>query len=1230
MKKSEKLIELENRLQNEILILDGAMGTMIQQYKLQELDFRRQFFENSKKDLKGNNELLNLTRPDVIKAIHRQYLDAGAEIIETNTFNGNYFSQQEYGLQDWVTKINLAAAKLACEARDEYMKDNPGRRVYVAGALGPMSKTLSISSDVNRPEYRDVTFNQLVKAYDEQARALIQGGVDILLPETSFDTLNFKACLFALQNIFEERNEKLPLMLSATITDLSGRTLSGQTVEAFWNSVRHVKPLSIGLNCALGAAEIRPYIAEMSRIADCFVSCYPNAGLPNPLSPTGYDETPDSIANALGEFADSRFLNIVGGCCGTTPSHIAAIAKKVKSSRPRVIPAVAKRTRLSGLEPLNLVSEGERPFYMIGERTNVTGSPKFAALIKEKKYSEALSVARSQVENGANIVDVCFDEGLLDSRASMIHFLNLVASEPEISKVPVMVDSSKWEVLEAGLQCLQGKCIVNSISLKEGENNFLKEARLAQKYGAAVVVMAFDENGQAATREDKIRIAQRAYKLLIEKINFDPCDIIFDANILTVATGMEEHNTYAMDFIEAVREIKKTCPGVLTSGGISNLSFSFRGNNKVREAMHSVFLYHAIRAGLDMGIVNAGMLEIYEEIDPELRDLCEAVILNKHKNASEALIAWADAHKADKSGSGQVKKEQDEWRLFDLEERIAHSLVKGIDTFIVEDTEEARKKLPRPLDVIEGPLMSGMKVVGELFGQGKMFLPQVVKSARVMKKAVAYLEPYMEEEKKRTGLQNQGTMVIATVKGDVHDIGKNIVGVVMACNGYKVIDLGVMVPGTKIFEEAKKNNADLIGLSGLITPSLDEMITNAKEMERLGFETPLLIGGATTSRVHTAVKIDPHYSGPVIHVSDASLVVEACRNLIGTKSKERAKEIKLVSKEVREAYQKTATVDLVSLSEARNKKFKCDWDKLDISAPSQVGVFEIPVRTEDVVNYIDWSPFFWTWELKGLYPKIFENQKYGAEAKKLFNDGQKLLTQAVLNKKINPKILVGIFPSWSVGDDVVVQLDKNKNNLKTFHFLRQQRAKDVVNGTHYCLSDFIAPRDSGKSDYFGCFVVSAGAEIERWAKEFENKNDDYSSIMAKAIGDRFAEALAEYAHKNVREAFGFGRTENLSYEDLIAEKYKGIRPAPGYPACPDHTSKFLIWEILDVKNRIGVELTESAMMTPASSVSGFYLNHPEAKYFHVGKIGEDQLLDMAQRRAVEKSYLEKWLAPLLV
>ncbi len=1232
MKKSQKWIEIENRLQKEIFVLDGAMGTMIQQYKLDEKDFREGFFDKHPKDLKGNNELLCLTRPKIIKEIHRGYLDAGATIIETNTFNGNYFSQLEYGLQEWVVKINLAAARVAVEARDEFLKQNPGSAAYVAGALGPMSKTLSMSADVNRPEYREVTFNQLVKAYEEQARALLEGGVDILLPETSFDTLNFKACLFAIQNIQDEKGERIPLMLSATITDLSGRTLSGQTVEAFWNSVRHVKPLSVGLNCALGAKEIRPYIAELSKIADCFISCYPNAGLPNPLSPTGYDETPESIATDLGEFADAGFVNFVGGCCGTTPPHIAAIAKKVKGKKPRVIPEIPHRTRLSGLEPVTLVCEGERPFYMIGERTNVTGSPKFSALIKEKKYSEALSVARSQVENGANIIDVCFDEGLLDSKAAMVHFLNLMASEPEISRVPVMVDSSKWEVIEAGLQCLQGKGIVNSISLKEGENNFLHEARLAQKYGAAVVVMAFDEQGQAATRDEKIRICQRAYKLLTEKLDFDPCDIIFDANILTVATGMDEHNSYAMDFIQAITEIKRTCPGVLTSGGVSNLSFSFRGNNKVREAMHSVFLYHAIRAGMDMGIVNAGMLEIYEEIDPELRRLCENVILNKHTNASEELINWAEAHKTDKSAVSSPKKEQEEWRALSLEDRIKQALVKGIDSHIVEDTEEARKKFPRPLDVIEGPLMEGMKVVGELFGQGKMFLPQVVKSARVMKKAVAHLEPYMEEEKKRTGLQNQGTMVIATVKGDVHDIGKNIVGVVMACNGYKVIDLGVMVPGPTIFQEAKKHNADMIGLSGLITPSLDEMITNAKEMERQGFKIPLLIGGATTSRVHTAVKIDPHYSGPVVHVSDASLVVEACRSLIGEKSSERGKEIKENSKVIRESYNSGAGQDLVSFAEARAKKYNCDWKAQELPKPSRTGIFEIPVRADDVIDYIDWSPFFWSWELKGVYPKIFENPKYGDEAKKLFKDAQTLLRRALFEQKIRPKILVGILPACSEEEDVIVECptESGGSETKRFFFLRQQRKKDAVSGTHYCLSDFIAPKSTGMKDHLGCFVVTAGPEIEVWAKKFEKENDDYNSILVKAIGDRMAEALAEYAHKKTREIFGFGLSENLSSEDLIAEKYRGIRPAPGYPACPDHTAKFTLWEMLKVKDRIGVELTETAVMSPASSVSGFYFVHPEAKYFHVGKIAQDQLHEMAKRRAVELNYLEKWLAPQLI
>jgi 5-methyltetrahydrofolate--homocysteine methyltransferase len=937
MKKNATLLELEKTLQNKILFLDGAMGTMIQTYKLQEEDFRHGHFENHPKDLKGNNDLLVFTRPEVIKEIHTQYLAAGADIIETNTFSGTRLAQKDYDLEHIVYDLNFTAAKIAKEACADFMKKNPSRKCYVAGALGPTNRTASLSPDVNNPAYRAVTFDELVDNYYEQTKALIEGGVDILLPETTFDTLNLKACIFAIEKYQDEVGIKFPLMLSVTITDASGRTLSGQTVEAFWHSVRHAKPLSVGINCALGAKEMRPYIEELSKIADCFISCYPNAGLPNPLSPTGYDETPLKTAQFVAEFAQSGFINILGGCCGTTPPHIEAIAKKVSPLAPRKIPHLKAATKLSGLEPLIIEDIPGKPFYMVGERTNVTGSPLFAKLIKAGNFDEALSVARQQVENGANIIDINFDEGLLDSKACMVHFLNLVASEPDISRVPVMVDSSKWEVLEAGLKCIQGKAIVNSISLKEGEENFLKQARLIQQYGAAVVIMAFDENGQAADKDEKVRICKRAYDLLIKKLDFDPHDIIFDANILTVATGIEEHNSYGVNFIEAVKELKRVCPGALTSGGVSNLSFSFRGNNIVREAIHSVFLFHAIKAGLDMGIVNAGMLAVYDEINPVLREKCEAVVLNKHPNATEELLDLAEQLK---STNKKEEKHKEEWRAFSLEERIGHSLVKGIDAYVDEDTEEARQKYGRPLNVIEGPLMEGMKIVGDLFGQGKMFLPQVVKSARVMKKAVAYLEPFMEEEKRQNAAntREQGVFVIATVKGDVHDIGKNIVGVVLACNGYKVIDLGVMVSCQKILDEAIKHKADIIGLSGLITPSLDEMIYVAKEMERQGFKVPLLIGGATTSKAHTAIKISPHYQAPIAHVGDASLVIEVCNNLLSPEKKSAyALELKNLYEKIREKHLsgQNGKSDLISYEEARAHSFPTNWDEIEIAKPSR-------------------------------------------------------------------------------------------------------------------------------------------------------------------------------------------------------------------------------------------------------------------------------------------------------
>lgn len=1223
MKKHSTLLELEKTLSEKILILDGAMGTMIQTYKLQEEDFRKGHFENHPSDLKGNNDLLSLTRPDVIYAIHTEYLTAGADIIETNTFSGTRIAQKDYDLESAVYDINFQSAKLAKKACTDFMAKNPDRKCYVAGALGPTNRTLSMSPDVNNPAFRTVTFDELVQNYYEQVKALIEGGADILLPETTFDTLNIKAAIFAIEKFQEEVQIKFPLMLSVTITDASGRTLSGQTTEAFWNSVRHAKPLSVGLNCALGAKEMRPYLEELSKIADCFVSCYPNAGLPNPLSPTGYDETPIMTAKSVGEFADAGFINILGGCCGTTPDHINAIAKKCKPKAPRKIPEIKKATRLSGLEPFTIEDTHNKPFYMVGERTNVTGSPLFAKLIKAGNFDEALSVARQQVENGANIIDINFDEGLLDSKACMVHFLNLVASEPDISRVPVMIDSSKWEVIEAGLKCVQGKAIVNSISLKEGEEKFLEQARLIQRYGAAAVIMAFDEQGQAASQSEKVRICKRAYDLLVEKLDFDPNDIIFDANILTVATGIEEHNAYGVNFIEAVREIKKVCPGALTSGGVSNLSFSFRGNNIVREAIHSVFLYHAIKAGLDMGIVNAGMLGVYDELNPELKEKCEAVVLNLNDNATEELLELAEKLKGQNSNKGEVKV--DEWRSLPLEERISYAMVKGLDQYIEIDTEEARTKLGRPLNVIEGPLMDGMKIVGNLFGEGKMFLPQVVKSARVMKKAVAYLEPFMEQEKleAKEVVREQGVFVIATVKGDVHDIGKNIVGVVLACNGYKVIDLGVMVSTQKILDAAIEHKADIIGLSGLITPSLDEMVHVAKEMERQGFKVPLLIGGATTSKAHTAIKIAQHYNSPMAHVGDASLVIEVCTNLLSPERRDayvKQMNESFESLRQRHANQSQENV-LIPYDEAKAHAFKTNWDQVEIAKPTKTGIFNIDISLEEVVPYIDWSPFFWTWELKGTYPKILGNEKYGQEAQKLFNDAQLLLNQIIKKQIFQPKVLVGIFPAYSQGDDVVV------NNNTRLHFLRQQKEKLGDDGVYHSLADFIAPE--GHNDYFGGFVVTAGHEVETFAKTFQDKNDDYSSIMVKAIGDRIAEALAELAHKKVREIFGYGLDENLSNDDLIKEKYRGVRPAPGYPACPDHTEKQILWDLLEADDRTKVTLTENFAMNPPSSVSGFYFNHPEAKYFNVGSLGQDQIEDYAKRKGVSKEYIEKWLSPNL-
>lgn len=1225
MKKAPSFKDLSELLQSRHLILDGGMGTMIQSYKLEEPDFRNDALKNHSKLLKGNNDLLSITRPDVVREIHAQYLRAGADVIETNTFSSTSIAQADYALESLVGEINRASVVLAKEAVAQVSAELPGRKLYIAGAIGPTNRTASLSPDVNNPAFRAVTFKQLEQSYFEQALALVQGGVDLLLVETIFDTLNAKAALFAVERCFNEVGYQLPVMVSVTITDQSGRTLSGQTAKAFWYSVQHARPFSVGINCALGAHEMRPFLQELASVAPCFMSCYPNAGLPNPLSETGYDETPADTARALGDIADDHLLNIVGGCCGTTPEHISAIRERIIDSAPRRAAPIKGTLSLAGLEPL--VATPDNPFILVGERTNVTGSPKFRKLIEEDKFEDALSVARQQVENGANIIDVNFDEGLLDSEACMTRFLNLIASEPDIARVPLMIDSSKWSVLEAGLQCVQGKAIVNSISLKEGEEKFKEQARTIASYGAAMVVMAFDEKGQAATLDDKVRICKRAFKILTEEVGIPAHDIIFDPNVLTVATGIEEHNSYAYDFIEAVREIRSTCPGCLTSGGISNVSFSFRGNNKVREAMHSVFLFHAIKAGLDMGIVNAGMLEVYEEIEPELLEKVEDVILNRHDGATEALIEIAERYKG-QSTERDVSAAL-EWRKLPLAERITHSLVKGVVEYIEADTEEARQSLGKPLAVIEGPLMDGMKHVGDLFGAGKMFLPQVVKSARVMKRAVAYLQPFMEAEKAAMGAsQDEKTFVIATVKGDVHDIGKNIVGVVLACNGYRVIDLGVMVSCQEIMKAARENNADLIGMSGLITPSLDEMANNLKEFVHEGIRTPVLIGGATTSRAHTAIKLAPHYEGPVVHVADASLAVEVCTNLLSSERfTQYVEDLKTNQEQVRRAFAAgRGEQSFISLETARQKRFP--YREYDAETPSILGTHtfkDIPLA--DVAAFFDWSPLFWTWGLKGSYPSILENKSYGEQAREIYKEGQALLSRVISERRFRLEAVVGIFPAAADHDDVVIyDTTAAHHELERFCFLRQQREREGLH--NLCLADFIAPKQMHRKDYMGLFAVVCHG-VDDFAQEFENRGDDYQSIMTKALGDRFAEALAEYMHKQVRDLWGYGKNESLSVEGLIREEYRGIRPAPGYPACPEHTEKQKIWDVLKVQSAIGLSLTESFAMTPASSVSGFYFSHPDAKYFNVGKIDQDQLHDYAKRKGMSLEEAERWLAPNL-
>ncbi|MCX7874670.1 MAG: methionine synthase [Melioribacteraceae bacterium] len=1222
-----KFEQLKKLLNEKILVLDGSMGVFIQKFKLTEDQFRGERFKNHPVDLKGNNDILVLTQPDIIKSIHRKYLEAGSDIIETNTFNGTAISQSDYKTENLVYEINIEAAKIAKEVANDFTNLDPSKPRFVAGSIGPTNKTLSISPDVNDPSFRAITFDELALAFKEQARGLIDGGVDILLIETMIDTLNAKAAIYGIMELCDEINSDIPIMISGSIIDMSGRTLSGQNTEAFWISIAHTKNLlSVGLNCSLGPKQIRPFIEELSRIANVFVSLYPNAGLPNEFG--GYDESPESMSVVLEEFAKEGFFNIIGGCCGTTPDHIKAFSEIAKKYPPRKIPEIKPLLRLSGLEPL--IFYPETNFVNIGERTNVAGSKKFAKLIREKKYEEALSVAREQIENGAQIIDVNMDEGLIDSEEAMTKFLKLVASEPEIAKVPVMIDSSKWSVIEAGLKCLQGKGIVNSISLKEGEEVFREHAKKILRYGAAVIVMAFDENGQADTYERKIEICKRAYDILVNEVGFPPQDIIFDPNIFAIATGIEEHNTYAINYIEATRWIKKNLPLAKVSGGVSNLSFSFRGNDKIREAMHSAFLYHAIEAGMDMGIVNAGQLEVYENIPKDLLEKVEDVIFNRKPNATETLIEYANSIiKSDDDKKFVVE----EWRNLNVQERLKHSLVKGITDYIEQDLEDARKIYSNPLDIIEGPLMNGMNLVGDLFGSGKMFLPQVVKSARVMKKAVAYLIPFIEEQNRITGnTKKNGLVLLATVKGDVHDIGKNIVGVVLGCNNYDIIDLGVMVPSDKIISTAVEKNVDVIGLSGLITPSLDEMVHVAKEMERLKLNIPLLIGGATTSRIHTAVKIAPEYSNVTIHVIDASKSVGVVSNLLNEEQKEiYINKIKDEYNNLKIEHEKRhKQKDFVSLSYARENKFKLDWKNYQPPKPNFLGVKTFnSFPLSEIKKYIDWTPFFLTWELKGKYPSIFENKDYGNEAKKLFDDANNLLEKVINEKLLEANAVIGIFPANSFEDDIEIY-NENKNGLiGILHTLRQQtlKAKEIP---YLALSDFIAPKELNIKDYIGMFAVTTGIGIEKLIEEFEKNHDDYNSIMIKAIADRLAEAFAELLHEKIRkEIWGYSPFENFSNEELIAEKYQGIRPAPGYPAQPDHSEKITIWKLLDVEKNTSIKLTESLAMYPAASVCGIYFSHPEAKYFNIGKIQKDQVEDYKRRKGISLKEVEKWLRPIL-
>jgi 5-methyltetrahydrofolate--homocysteine methyltransferase len=1220
-----RLEQLSQALKERIIVLDGGMGTMIQNLKLDESAFRGDRFADYDRDVQGNNDLLNLTQPALLRNIHADYLEAGADIIETNTFNSTQLSQADYGLESVAKELNVAAAQLARKVADEFTARDPARPRFVAGAVGPTSRTASISPDVNNPGYRNVDFQTLVDNYYEAVEGLVEGGCDLILIETIFDTLNAKAAIYGTQQYFEDSGITLPIMISGTITDASGRTLSGQTTEAFWNSIAHTRPISVGLNCALGADALRPYVEELSAKADTYVSAHPNAGLPNEFGE--YDQTPEEMADIIEGFARDGFLNIIGGCCGSRPDHIEAIANAVSKYPPRKIPSPKPALRLAGLEPYT--GDENTLFINVGERTNVTGSKRFLRLIKEEQYEEALSVARDQVENGAQIIDINMDEGMLDSKEVMETFLKLVASEPDISRVPLMIDSSKWEVIEAGLRCVQGKAVVNSISLKEGEEEFLKRANDCLRYGAAVVVMAFDEKGQADTFERKTQICKRSYDLLVAE-GFNPADIIFDPNIFAIATGIEEHNNYAVDFINAARWIRKNLPHASISGGVSNVSFSFRGNDAVREAIHSVFLYHAIKAGMNMGIVNPGQLVIYDEIDPELKELVEDVVLNRRDDGTDRLLEIAERYR----GKGGKTQEEDlAWREWPVEKRLEHALVKGITSYILDDTEACRLRAEHPIEVIEGPLMDGMNVVGDLFGDGKMFLPQVVKSARVMKQAVAHLIPFIEAEKSE-GQKAKGKILMATVKGDVHDIGKNIVGVVLQCNNYEVIDMGVMVPCDKILDTAIKENVDIIGLSGLITPSLDEMVHVAREMQRLNFNIPLMIGGATTSKAHTAVKIEPHYKNDIaLYVSDASRCVNVASQLLSKTAKPKlVEDARTEYDEIRERRKNRGErTKLVSLKEARERAPAIAFDDYQPPKPAFTGVRTF--ETYDLAaleKYIDWSPFFISWDIAGKYPTIFDDPKRGAAAKSLFEDGHQILRQMIDDKRVSAKAVIGFWPANRRGDDIVLYTDESRTEeLTTLHSLRQQDEK-AKGKPMMALSDFVAPEGDGPVDYVGGFAVTTGIGAEEFSLEFKDQNDDYNAIMVKALADRLAEALAECMHERVRKEFwGYANDEQLRNDDLIRERYRGIRPAPGYPACPDHTEKAALFNLLNAPENAGIELTEHFAMYPTAAVSGWYFSHPESKYFAVGKIGLDQVEDYAERKGLSKAEAERWLAPSL-